>query len=157
MGLAGLVAAVALSCLGRPAQAFAQENVQKVPQMRCGKCPDGFALTGVTSDKKICPDEESYKIVECTPLGQPIIAVCGSCPEGYVQIGGSTVPARCGTENGGRMNQCQLPKMEGGMPDASKGGIFCPPNCAGSTGQSSSDNMKPQPKYQYVPPPSDKK
>jgi hypothetical protein len=110
---------------------FAEEPEPKSIRMTCGTCPSGYALTGVTTDPKICKDGDPT-LVECVPIGSlNLLSVCGSCPEGYQQIGTSNVPARCGTAEGGRMSQCQLTNLEKQLPDPTKGGIFCPPNCAG--------------------------
>lgn len=98
--------------------------------MMCGTCPTGYARTGVTSDAKVCKEGDPT-LVECVRVGANILAVCGACPDGYVQVGASSVPARCGSEDGGRMSQCQLSRMEGGVFSPGKGGISCPPNCAG--------------------------
>jgi len=99
--------------------------------MICGTCPEGYAKTGVTSEPKICKEGDPT-LLECVRVGANILAVCGACPEGYRQIGSSSVPARCGSVDGGRMNQCQLSRMEGGVMGPGQGGILCPPNCAGA-------------------------
>ncbi len=104
----------------------------KSPRMTCGKCEEGYVTTGRTTDAKICPDVEDHVLVECVPPGRGQMSVCGSCPQGYNEIGRSQVPSLCGSEDGGLRTQCQLPKIEGGMPDPTQGGVQCPPNCAGN-------------------------
>ncbi|MBI4400572.1 MAG: hypothetical protein HY581_02930 [Nitrospirae bacterium] len=121
----------------------------KSDRMTCGKCPDGYATTGRTNAPQICKDEDPT-LVECILLGRNQLSVCGSCPEGYVQIGTSLVPARCGSTEGGRMSQCQLPKLEGGMPDPSQGGVFCPPNCAGQMPTPGQGTLPPPPKIPRI-------
>jgi hypothetical protein len=103
----------------------------KTIRKTCGKCPDGYALTGVTTAPEICKEGDPT-LVQCVPLGANILPVCGSCPEGYVQVGSSSVPARCGNADGGHMSQCQLQKLESTLPDPTQGGILCPPNCGGT-------------------------
>ena len=121
----------------------------------CGTCPSGYAMTGVTTAPEICKEGDPT-LVECVPIGaMNLLAVCGSCPEGYVQIGGSNVPARCGNADGGRMSQCQLQKLESGLPDPNRGGVFCPPNCAGQTPTPGQGAIPPPPKF--LPPPKDDK
>lgn len=126
----------------------------KGPRMTCGSCPEGFAKTGVMSDPAICKDGDPT-LVQCVPLGSPMLSVCGSCPEGYREVGSSNVPARCGNEDGGRMTQCQLPKMDQGIPDPQRGGVFCPPNCAGELPTPGQGALPPPPKF--LPPPKEDK
>jgi hypothetical protein len=127
-----------------PLLSFAEDT--KSPRMTCGKCPEGYATTGRTTDEKICT-EEDHALLTCLPLGtRSQMPVCGSCPEGYVEVGRSIVPALCGNIEGGLRTQCQLPKIEGGMPDPSQGGIFCPPNCPGP-------GQMPTPGQGALPPP----
>jgi hypothetical protein len=103
----------------------------KTPRMTCGSCAAGYATTGRTTDEKICK-EDDHTLVECIPVGsRSQMSVCGSCPDGYVEIGRSSLPALCGNVDGGLRTQCQLPKIEGGMPDPTQGGKRCPPDCAG--------------------------
>ncbi|MEC4891183.1 MAG: hypothetical protein RI101_14100 [Nitrospira sp.] len=116
----------------------------------CGKCPEGYAMTGVTEAPAICKDGDPT-LVQCVPLGANMLPVCGSCPEGYREVGSSSVPARCGTQDGGRLSQCQLERMESGFPDATAGGKICPPDC-GSTATPGQGALPPPPKYQYIPP-----
>ncbi len=118
-------------------------------RMTCGTCPSGYALTGVTTDEKICP-EGDHIVVQCVPSGANLLSVCGSCPEGYVQVGSSMVPSRCGSTDGGRMSQCQLQKMESSLPDPTQGGIVCPPNCGG-TATPGQGALPPPPKFQPAP------
>lgn len=103
----------------------------KTPRMTCGKCAEGYVTTGRTTDAKICP-EEDHVLVECTPPGRGQMSVCGVCPPGYNEVGRSLVPALCGDEEGGLRTQCQLPTIEGGLPDPTQGGRRCPPDCGGN-------------------------
>jgi len=117
----------------------------KTPRMTCGKCPEGYATTGRTADEKICK-EEDHALVECQPTGSRAqMPVCGSCPEGYVEIGRSLLPALCGSVDGGLRTQCQLPKIEGGMPDPTQGGRRCPPDCAGELPTGTAPESIPRP------------
>jgi hypothetical protein len=115
----------------------------------CGKCPEGYATTGVTESKEICKDGDPT-LVQCVPLGANLLSVCGSCPEGYREIGTSSLPARCGSQEGGRMSQCQLDKMEMNLPDPTQGGKICPPDC-GSTAMPGQGALPPPPKYLPAP------
>jgi hypothetical protein len=115
----------------------------------CGTCPEGYATTGVTESKEICKDGDPT-LVQCVPLGANLLAVCGSCPEGYREMGSSNVPARCGNKDGGRLTQCQLEKMESNLPDPTKGGLNCPPDC-GSTATPGQGALPPPPKYLPTP------
>ncbi|MDZ4855376.1 MAG: hypothetical protein SGJ26_11060 [Nitrospirota bacterium] len=115
----------------------------------CGKCPEGYATTGVTEAKEICKDGDPT-LVQCVPLGANLLAVCGSCPEGYREMGNSNVPARCGSQDGGRLTQCQLEKMESNLPDPTQGLQTCPPNC-GSTATPGQGALPPPPKYLPTP------
>jgi hypothetical protein len=133
-----------------PSMSFAEESSEpKSIRMTCGKCPEGYATTGVTQSQEICKDSDGT-LVQCVPLGANLVGVCGTCPEGYTEIGRSLVPARCGTGDGGRMTQCQLRKMETTFPDASQGYTTCPPDC-GSTAQPGQGALPAPPKYQQVP------
>jgi hypothetical protein len=118
----------------------------------CGKCPEGYATTGVTEAPGICKDGDPT-LVQCVPLGANMLPVCGSCPEGYREMGSSSVPARCGNQDGGRLSQCQLEKMELSLPDPTKGGKICPPDC-GSTPSPGQGALPPPPKY--IPQPETK-
>lgn len=118
-------------------------------RMMCGSCPDGYATTGVTQSTEICKEGDPT-LVQCVPLGANMLGVCGVCPEGYAEVGSSSVPARCGTKDGGRLTQCQLRKMESNFPDASQGYKTCPPDC-GSAAQPGQGMLPPPPKYQQVP------
>ncbi len=115
----------------------------------CGTCPEGYATTGVTESKEICKDGDST-LVQCVPLGANLLPVCGFCPEGYREIGNSFVPARCGSQDGGRLTQCQLEKMELNFPDPTQGGKTCPPDC-GSTATPGQGALPPPPKYLPAP------
>lgn len=128
----------------------AEESTEpKSIRKTCGKCPDGYATTGVTEAKEICKDGDPT-LVQCVPLGANLLPVCGSCPEGYREIGSSSVPARCGTQDGGRLSQCQLEKMELNLPDPTKGGKICPPDC-GSTMTPGQGALPPPPKFLPAP------
>ena len=129
---------------------FAEESSEpKTIRMTCGKCPDGYATTGVTQSQDICKDQEGT-LVQCVPLGANMLGVCGACPEGYAEIGSSSVPARCGTNDGGRLTQCQLRKMETTFPDATQGYKACPPDC-GDTAKPGQGALPPPPLYQQAP------
>ena len=133
-----------------PAFGIAEESAEpKSIRMTCGSCPDGYATTGVTQAAEICKEGDPT-LVECVPIGANMLAVCGSCPEGYVEIGGSSVPARCGAKDGGRMTQCQLKKMDTNLPDPKQGYKTCPPDC-GSTATPGQGAVPPPPKYQQMP------
>lgn len=133
-----------------PGHTFAQDTSEpKSIRMTCGTCPDGYATTGVTQSAEICKDGDPT-LVQCVPLGANMLSVCGTCPEGYAEVGSSSVPARCGTKDNGRLTQCQLRKMESNFPDASQGYKTCPPDC-GNTAQPGQGTLAPPPKYQYVP------
>ncbi len=144
----GMVGGLALiSLLFTPSLGLPQEDAlpkPKTPRMTCGKCDEGYVTTGRTTDANICK-EDDHALVSCMPAGsQAQMPVCGSCPEGYVEIGRSLVPALCGNVDGGLRTQCQLPKMEGGMPDPTQGGRRCPPDCGqGATGAAPADIPRP--------------
>jgi hypothetical protein len=116
----------------------------------CGKCPDGYATTGVTQSPENCKEGDGT-LVQCVPLGANLLPVCGSCPEGYREIGSSSVPARCGNQDGGRLSQCQLERMELNLPDPTQGGKICPPDC-GSTPPPGQGALPPPPKHAPPPP-----
>jgi hypothetical protein len=144
-----------LGCLFFPFTGHAEDQ-PKSTRMTCGTCPSGYAKTGVTAAPEICKEGDPV-LVECVPIGtMNLMAVCGSCPEGYRQVGGSNVPVRCGNEDGGRMSQCQLEKLENTLPDPTQGGRFCPPNCSGSFPTPGQGAMPPPPKN-APPPPKDGK
>ena len=151
-----IVGLFAMLLIALPGAAIpADAPAPKSTRMTCGTCPAGYAKTGVTTEASICP-EGDHTLVECVPLGtMNLMAVCGSCPDGYRQIGSSSVPARCGSMDGGQMSQCQLENLENTMPDPNKGGVFCPPNCAGqmpTPGQGTLERPKA-----YLPPPKESK
>jgi hypothetical protein len=129
----GIAALAALLCV--PSDGSAQEGAggkPTTPHMTCGKCGEGSVTTGRTTDANICK-EGDHVLVSCAPAGlQAQMQVCGSCPDRYMEVGRSLVPSLCGSEEGGLRTQCQLPKMEGGMPDPTQGGVQCPPNCGGN-------------------------
>jgi hypothetical protein len=126
-----------------------ESNEPKSIRKTCGKCPEGYATTGVTEAKEICKDGDPT-LVQCSPLGANLLSVCGSCPEGYREIGSSSVPARCGSQDGGRVTQCQLDKMELNLSDPTQGGKTCPPDC-GSTATPGQGALPPPPKYLPTP------
>ncbi len=133
-----------------PSASLAEESSEpKSIRMTCGKCPDGYATTGVTQSQDICKDQDGM-LVQCVPLGANMLGVCGTCPEGYTEIGSSSVPARCGNSDGGRLTQCQLRKMETTFPDATQGYKACPPDC-GDTAKPGQGALPPPPLYQQVP------
>jgi hypothetical protein len=121
----------------------------KSSRKMCGQCPEGYVTTGVTESKEICKDGDPT-LVQCDPVGANLMSVCGSCPGGYREIGNSTVPARCGNKDGGRVTQCQLEKMELNLPDPTQGGKTCPPDC-GSTATPGQGALPPPPKYLPTP------
>lgn len=121
----------------------------KTIRKTCGKCPEGYAMTGVTEAPTICKDGDPT-LVQCVPLGANLLPICGSCPDGYSEIGRSVVPARCGNQDGGRLSQCQLQKMELNLPDPTQGGRICPPDC-GSTATPGQGALPPPPKYLPTP------
>ncbi len=146
----GLVLALVIA-LPRVALLADAPEPPKSIRMTCGTCPSGYAMTGVTSAPEICKEGDPT-LVECVPIGtMNLLAVCGSCPEGYAQIGSSNVPARCGNADGGRMSQCQLQKFESGLPDPNRGGVFCPPNCAGQMPTPGEGAIPPPPKMLPTP------
>ena len=133
-----------------PSMSLAEESSEpKTIRMTCGKCPDGYATTAVTESQDICKESDGT-LVQCVPLGANMLGVCGVCPEGYVEIGRSSVPARCGSTDGGRLTQCQLRKMESTFPDATQGYKTCPPDC-GATAQPSQGALPTPPRYREVP------
>jgi len=149
--IVGLILLVLVAWLN-PVQADESTEPKSI-RKTCGKCPEGYATTGVTESKEICKDGDST-LVQCVPLGANLLPVCGLCPEGYREIGSSSVPARCGTQDGGRLSQCQLEKMESHLPDPTQGGKICPPDC-GSTMTPGQGALPPTPKY--IPAPDKKK
>lgn len=115
----------------------------------CGKCPDGYATTGVTEAPELCKGGDPT-LAQCVPLGVNMLPVCGSCPDGYREVGHSSVPARCGSQDGGRLSQCQLENMEQHLPDPTQGGKICPPDC-GSMPSPGRGTLPPPPKYLPAP------
>ena len=133
-----------------PSVSLAEESSEpKSIRMTCGKCPDGYATTGMTQSQDICKDGDGI-LVQCVPLGANMLGVCGTCPEGYAEIGSSSVPARCGNSDGGRLTQCQLRKMESAFPDGAQGYKTCPPDC-GTAAQPGQGAIPPPPRYHQVP------
>jgi len=143
----GTMAIGAVLTLAFPSVGLAEEAPEpKSIRMTCGVCPEGYAMTGVTQSAEICKDGDPT-LVQCVPLGANMLGVCGSCPDGYAEIGSSSVPARCGNKDGGRLTQCQLRKVETNFPDSTQGYKTCPPDC-GSTAQPGQGAIAPPPKYQ---------
>ena len=138
-----------LSGLGAMPVQAEEPSEPKSIRKTCGKCPEGYATTGVTESKEICKDGDPA-LVQCSPLGANLLSVCGSCPEGYREIGSSSLPARCGSQDGGRVTQCQLDKMELNLPDPTQGGKICPPDC-GSMATPGQGALPPPPKYLPTP------
>jgi len=143
----GLVALL-LGLGAMPVQAEESSEPKSI-RKTCGTCPEGYATTGVTESKEICKDGDPT-LVQCVPLGANLLSVCGFCPEGYREIGSSSVPARCGNQDGGRLTQCQLEKMESNLPDPTQGLKTCPPDC-GSTATPGQGALPPPPKYLPTP------
>jgi len=143
----GLV--VLLLVLGAMPVQAEESSEPKSIRKTCGTCPEGYATTGVTESKEICKDGDPT-LVQCVPLGANLLSVCGSCPAGYREIGNSSVPARCGSQDGGRLTQCQLEKMELNLPDPTQGGKTCPPDC-GTTATPGQGALPPPPKYRPTP------
>ena len=138
-----------------------------IPMMTCGKCPKGYVKTAVAAAEagyapgadfnattKLCKgmfQSEDATLIECKPIGkQNQMPVCGTCPEGYREVGRTLLPALCGNEDGGLRTQCQLPKMEGGMPDPSQGGRKCPPDCVGNLPTPGQGNLPSPPKIPSI-------
>lgn len=140
-----------LFCAGMAGLAQSAEGADEPRTIRktCGKCPEGYATTGVTSAPDLCKDGEPI-LVQCVPLGGNMLSVCGSCPEGYAEIGRSNVPARCGSMDNGLVSQCQLLQMGSSLPDPSQGGVRCPPDC-GSTAAPGQGAIPPPPKFRPSP------
>lgn len=139
----------------------------KVPLMTCGKCPEGYVKTAVAapeagsapgadfnSTAELCKGtlkSEDSALVECKPIGfQNQMPVCGTCPEGYQEVGRSLLPALCGNEDGGLRTQCQVPNMQGGMPDPTRGGRMCPPDCVGNLPTPGQGNLPSPPKIPSI-------
>lgn len=149
--LCGAMIGISVGSLSSSVSLAEESSEPKSIRMTCGKCPEGYATTGVTQSLDICKDSDGT-LVQCVPLGANMLGVCGACPEGYAEIGSSSVPARCGSNDGGRLTQCQLRKMEMTFPDASRGYKTCPPDC-GSTAQPGQGALPPPPQYQQLPAP----
>lgn len=138
----------------------------KVPHMTCGKCPEGYVKTAVAAphsgtapganfdSSDICKgllESEDSTLVECKPIGQQNqMPVCGTCPEGYREIGRTFLPALCGNEDNGLRTQCQVPNMQGGMPDPTQGGRQCPPDCVGNLPTPGQGNLPSPPKIPSI-------
>jgi hypothetical protein len=151
VGRLWLVMMMACTLLMTAVSAAEPENEPKSIRKMCGGCPDGYATTAVTSAPELCKDGEST-LVQCVPLGANMLAVCGECPDGYREIGRSNVVARCGQRDGGLLAQCQQQQMESTLPDPTKGGVVCPPDC-GSTGTAGEGAGTPPPKFRPAPNP----
>ena len=139
----------------------------KVPLMTCGKCPEGYVKTAVAAPEsgsapganfnatvELCKGQlqsEATTLVECKPIGfQNQMAVCGTCPEGYREVGRTFLPALCGNEDNGLRTQCQVPNMQGGMPDPTQGGRQCPPDCVGNLPTPGQGTLPPPPKLPAI-------
>ena len=139
----------------------------KAPHMTCGKCPKGFVKTAVAASEagsapgadfgataELCKgtlQSEDTTLVECKPIGyQNQMAVCGTCPEGYREVGRTLLPALCGKEDGGLRTQCQVPNMDGGLPDPTQGGRMCPPDCVGNLPTPGQGTLPPPPKIPSI-------
>jgi hypothetical protein len=72
--------AVFVSVIGAVPVQAEESSEPKSIRKTCGKCPEGYATTGVTESKEICKDGDPT-LVQCVPLGANLLAVCGSCPE----------------------------------------------------------------------------
>ena len=145
-----MIVAVSLITVIVPELGIADEAGEpKSIRMTCGKCPEGYATTGVTQSSEICKEGDPT-LVQCVPLGANMLAVCGDCPEEYTEIGSSSLPARCGDKDHGRLTQCQLKKMEQNLPDPTQGLKTCPPDC-GSLAMPGQGALPPPPKYQQNP------
>ncbi|WP_447600012.1 hypothetical protein [Nitrospira sp. Nam80] len=149
VGRLWLVMMMTCALLMTAVSAAEPENEPKSIRKMCGSCPDGYATTAVTSAPELCKDGEST-LVQCVPLGANMLAVCGECPGGYREIGRSNVVARCGQRAGGLLAQCQQQQMESTLPDPTKGGVVCPPDC-GSTGTAGEGAGTPPPKFRPAP------
>lgn len=148
-GLCALIVAGLFLAAPHPAQADDAGAEPKSIRKTCGKCPDGYAVTGVTDAPSICKDGDPT-LVECVPLGANLLSVCGACPDGYQEIGRSSVPSRCGNQDGGKLSQCQLQKFESNFPDPTQGGRTCPPDC-GSTATPGQGAIPPPARYLPTP------
>ncbi len=146
-GTVRLVMMAVLLGAGSAGLAGAADGVEEPKSIRktCGRCPEGYATTGVTQAPELCKDGEPT-LVQCVPLGSNMLSVCGTCPEGYTEVGRSNVPSRCGSTDGGLVSQCQLQNMGSSMPDPSQGGVRCPPDC-GSTAAPGQGAAPPPPKF----------
>lgn len=144
-----------------------KEDEPKVPLLTCGKCPEGYVKTAVAAPEsgsapganfnataELCKgtlQSEDSTLIECKPIGyQNQMPVCGACPEGYREVGRTFLPALCGDENGGLRTQCQVPNMEGGMPDPTQGGRMCPPDCVGNLPTPGQGNVPLPPKIPSI-------
>ncbi|MBP8153798.1 MAG: hypothetical protein KAX87_00835 [Nitrospira sp.] len=151
VGTVRLVILAAMVLAGSIGLAGATEGGEEPKSIRktCGRCPDGYATTGVAHAPELCKDGEPT-LVQCVPLGGNMLSVCGTCPEGYVDVGRSNVPSRCGSVDGGLVSQCQLQSMGSTMPDPGQGGVRCPPDC-GSTAAPGQGAVPPPPKFRPSP------
>lgn len=147
--IAGVIIAGLFIALPGHAEADDAGTEPKSSRKTCGKCPDGYAVTGVTQAPSICKDGDPT-LVECVPLGGNLLSVCGACPDDYREIGRSSLPSRCGNHEGGTLTQCQLQKLESTMPDPTQGGRTCPPDC-GSTATPGQGTLPPPARYLPTP------
>jgi hypothetical protein len=143
------------------------KQAPKAPLMTCGKCPEGYVKTAVAAPESgsapganfnatmdLCKGtlrSEDATLVECKPIGfQDQMPVCGTCPEGYREVGRTLLPALCGNEDGGLRTQCQVPNMQGGLPDPTQGGRKCPPDCVGNLPTPGQGTLPPPPKIPSI-------
>lgn len=143
-----------------------EKEEPKAPLMTCGKCPKGYVKTAVSVPRTgveqgadfdtsgICKgllESEDATLVECKPIGyQNQMPVCGTCPEGYREVGRTFLPSLCGNEDNGLRTQCQVPNMQGGMPDPTQGGRKCPPDCVGNLPTPGQGTLPPPPKIPSI-------
>src|SRR5574340_115956 len=65
LAITGLLFCAGMADLAQPAEvADEPRTIRKT----CGKCPEGYATTGVTSVPDLCKDGEPI-LVQCVPLG----------------------------------------------------------------------------------------
>jgi hypothetical protein len=151
-GMRWLFLATAIICMSLTVSGMAGEPDSEPKSIRkmCGTCPDGYAMTAITSAPELCKEGDPT-LVQCVPLGANLLAVCGQCPDGYREIGRSNVVTRCGGRDGGLLTQCQQEQLDSTLPDPTRGGVTCPPDC-GNTGTAGEGGGAPPPKFRPAPP-----
>ena len=116
----------------------------------CGKCPDGYATTGVTEAPELCKDGDPTLDAVCSPgcehaAGLRILSR-------RVSRSRAVHPCRlvveAKTEDGFR--NANWRKWNEHLPDPAKGGKICPPDC-GSTPPPGRGALPPPPKYVPAP------